>query len=150
MYDFKTGDLIGKKHPTNNQIIQIGIVIKDSVSSFIVQWTSYNKDFFMEKEGDIFMEELTTVEKRLKLAVRQMSGTLTEDDTTLLPEAAIIGTGVIFCYSPSKRRFINILRGIKVFVIDDSTINEDRVLIYTTDGFLVEIERRELLHTRYD
>jgi hypothetical protein len=96
------------------------------------------------------MEELTTVEKRLKLAVRQMSGTLTEDDTTLLPEAAIIGTGVIFCYSPSKRRFINILRGIKVFVIDDSTINEDRVLIYTTDGFLVEIERRELLHTRYD
>ena len=142
MYDFKTGDLIGKKHPTNNQIIQIGIVIKDSVSSFIVQWTSYNKDFFME--------ELTTVEKRLKLAVRQMSGTLTEDDTTLLPEAAIIGTGVIFCYSPSKRRFINILRGIKVFVIDDSTINEDRVLIYTTDGFLVEIERRELLHTRYD
>ena len=56
MYDFKTGDLIGKKHPTNNQIIQIGIVIKDSVSSFIVQWTSYNKDFFMEKEGDIFGE----------------------------------------------------------------------------------------------
>jgi hypothetical protein len=56
MYDFKTGDLIGKKHPTNNQIIQIGIVIKDSVSSFIVQWTSYNKDFFMEKEGDIFKE----------------------------------------------------------------------------------------------
>ncbi len=56
MYDFKTGDLVGKKHPTNNQIIQIGIVIKDSVSSFIVQWTSYNKDFFMEKEGDIFKE----------------------------------------------------------------------------------------------
>jgi len=79
-----------------------------------------------------------------------MSGTLTEDDTTLLPESAIVGTGIIFCYSPSKRRFIKILRGIKVFVIDDSTINEGRVLIYTTDGFLVEIERKELLHTRYD
>ena len=96
------------------------------------------------------MDELTEVEKRLKLAVRQMSGALTEDDTVLLPEAAISGKGIIFCYSPSKRRFVKILRGIKVFVIDDSTINPDRVLIYTIDGFLVEIEEDELIHTRYD
>jgi len=79
-----------------------------------------------------------------------MSGALTEDDSVLLPEASILGTGIIFCYSPSQRRFVKILRGIKALVIDDSTIDPNRVLIYTVDGFLVEIDSDELLHTGYD
>jgi hypothetical protein len=95
-------------------------------------------------------EELSEVQKRLKLAVRQMAGSLTESDSKLLPEVAIAGTGIIFCFSPSKRRMVKILRGIKAFVIDDSTISKDRVLIYTFDGYLVEIDKLELIHTGYD
>lgn len=95
-------------------------------------------------------EELSEVQKRLKLAVRQMAGSLTESDSELLPEVAISGSGIIFCFCPSKRRMVKILRGIKAFIIDDSTISEERVLIYTFDGHLVEIEESELIHTGYD
>ena len=56
MFDFKTGDLIAKNHPTQNKAIQIGIVVGHDLSSFMIQWTSYNKDFFMEKQEDIFKE----------------------------------------------------------------------------------------------
>jgi len=95
-------------------------------------------------------EELSEVQKRLKLAVRQMAGSLTESDSKLLPEVAIIGSGITFCFCPSKRRMVKILRGIKAFIIDDSTISKDRVLIYTFDGHLVEIDKSELIHTGYD
>ena len=31
-------------------------IIDHGVDTFLVKWTSFNKDFFMEKEGDIFKE----------------------------------------------------------------------------------------------
>ena len=87
--------------------------------------------------------------RRLKLAVRQMAGSLTESDY-LLPEVSIIGKGIIFCYSPSKRRFIKLQRGGKAFVIEEATSVHKKVLIFTFDGHLVEIGSDELLHTGYD
>jgi hypothetical protein len=95
-------------------------------------------------------EELSEVQKRLKLAVRQMAGSLTESDPKMLPEVAIAGSGILFCFCPSKKRMVRILRGIKAFIIDGCTISKDRVLIYTFDGQLVEIEKSELIHTGCD
>ena len=56
MYNFKTGDLVVKKHPSNNIILKTGVVISDSKTNIVVKWLSYNKDFFMEKTHDIFHE----------------------------------------------------------------------------------------------
>ena len=56
MYNFKTGDLVVKKHPSNNIVLKTGIVISDSDTNIVVKWLSYNKDFFMEKTHDIFHE----------------------------------------------------------------------------------------------
>ena len=56
MYKFKTGDLIAKKHPSNDIVLKTGVVISDSQTNIVVRWISYNKDFFMEKTHDIFHE----------------------------------------------------------------------------------------------
>ena len=57
MHDFKKGDLVGIRHPSEkDSAIKTGIVMETSQYNIIVQWTSYNKDFFMEKQGDIFEE----------------------------------------------------------------------------------------------
>jgi hypothetical protein len=56
MWNFKTGDLIAKLHPSNGYPLQIGLIIQEDEESFTVKWTSFNKNFFMAKEGDIFQE----------------------------------------------------------------------------------------------
>ena len=56
MYKFKTGDLVAKKHPSNNIVLKTGIIISDSDTNIVIKWFSYNKGFFMEKSHDIFHE----------------------------------------------------------------------------------------------
>ena len=56
MYNFKTGDLVAKKNPTDNTILKTGVVISESETNIVVKWLSYNKVFFMEKKHDIFHE----------------------------------------------------------------------------------------------
>ena len=56
MWKFKTGDLIAQQHPTKKKPLKIGLVICDDEESFTIKWTSFDKVFFMEKEGDIFAE----------------------------------------------------------------------------------------------
>jgi hypothetical protein len=56
MLNFRTGDLVAKRHPSLKLPLQVGIVICDDLASFTIKWTSFNKDFFMHKEEDIFKE----------------------------------------------------------------------------------------------
>ena len=56
MWTFKKGDLIAKVNPALGEPIQIGIIIEDNKNSFSIKWTSFNKTFFMEKQGEIFQE----------------------------------------------------------------------------------------------
>jgi len=56
MYKFKVGDLISKNHPQEGYILKSGVVVRSEKESFLVKWLSYNKNFFMEKEDDIFNE----------------------------------------------------------------------------------------------
>tara|TARA_Y100000310_G_scaffold294960_1_gene325866 strand:+ start:96 stop:350 length:255 start_codon:yes stop_codon:yes gene_type:complete len=48
--------LIAKIHPLIQKPLQVGIVIDHGVDTFLIKWISFNKEFFMEKEGDIFKE----------------------------------------------------------------------------------------------
>ena len=56
MWTFKKGDLIAKVNSALKEPIQIGIIIEDDNDSFSIKWTSFNKTFFMEKQGEIFQE----------------------------------------------------------------------------------------------
>ena len=58
MYKFQKGDLVARVHPTSGRPIrlQTGIIIKTTKGHFTISWVSYNKTFFMEKEGDIFSQ----------------------------------------------------------------------------------------------
>ena len=56
MWKFKTGDLIAQKHPNIDKPLRIGIVIEHCDDTMMIKCTSFNSDFFMEKEGDIFKE----------------------------------------------------------------------------------------------
>jgi len=56
MWTFKTGDLVAKIHPLVQKPLQVGLVISHDTDTFLIKWTSFDKDFFMEKEGDIFIE----------------------------------------------------------------------------------------------
>ena len=73
--------------------------------------------------------------------IKQISGNFDELEE-LLPEFVIVGTGVIYCYEPSSRTFINIERGTTAFVVDYST--NDRAMIYTCTNQIVEIDIDEL------
>ena len=95
--------------------------------------------------------------KKIKIAVKQMNGTLhdrTDEDGNeieLLPEIAIgKGTGYIHCYAPGKKRFIKVSQGQKGIVIDEMKENEEKCLVYTWDGFLVEIPIKEIYETGFD
>ena len=91
---------------------------------------------------------------RIKLAVKQLNGTLDHEgvdkDSELIPEIAIKGTGYLFCFSPGKKRFVKISRGIKGYIINSVENTLDKYLVYTWDGYLVEIYENELIFTGFD
>ena len=92
----------------------------------------------------------------IKLAVEQLNGKIPYktqeeiDKIELLPEYTVRGTGDIFCFCPSKKSFVKITRGQKVFIIDDERLDPEKFLVYTWDGFLVEIHVDELIETGFD
>jgi hypothetical protein len=89
----------------------------------------------------------------IKLAAEQMNGKIPYkeqeelDKINLVPEICIRGTGYLFCYQPESKSFINVKRGQKALVIED---RKDGYLIYTFDGFLVEINKEEVYFSEFD
>ena len=56
MHVFKKGDLVGLNQAATNKNVKTGIIVNQEKLGFTVRWTSYDKNFFMEKEDDIFSE----------------------------------------------------------------------------------------------
>ena len=69
------------------------------------------------------------------------------DKIELIPEICIKGTGYIFCYQPDSKSFVKIDRGQKALIMEE---RKDTYLIYTFDGFLIEIDKDEILATGFD
>jgi hypothetical protein len=90
---------------------------------------------------------------RIKLAAAQLNGRIPYkkqeeiDNIELIPEICIKGTGYIFCYQPDSKSFVKIDRGQKALIMEE---RKDTYLIYTFDGFLVEISKEEILTTGFD
>ena len=56
MHVFKKGELVGLNQAATNKNVKTGIIVNQEKLGFTVRWTSYDKNFFMEKEDVIFAE----------------------------------------------------------------------------------------------
>ena len=83
-------------------------------------------------------------EKRIKRILKQLAGKMSATDDELIPPVIIKGIGEIWCYAPTKRTVIKINRGTKAYVVDDTLDEYDRILIYTSNGYFVAIEKDEI------
>ena len=85
----------------------------------------------------------------LERLYKQLSGKITEDDI-LVPEAAIKGSGYIWCLKPSPVQVVRIPRGIKCYIVDDQKDALERIKVYTTLGHIILISEEELIYTGFD
>jgi len=83
------GDYVEQKHPIEASYLKRGIVVQSKNDSFVVQWLSYNKDFFLEFKGDVF-EELN---RRYLLTKMSYARTNDRTDIVILSKAGINGVG---------------------------------------------------------
>jgi len=96
-------------------------------------------------------DDFENTKDRIKRIIKQFAGSLSEsDDFELIPQYGIKGRGDIHCFYPGKRIFIKIARSTKVYIIEKETNEYGRVLIYTFNGEIVEIEREELEYIGFD
>ena len=56
MHEIKLGDFVAQSHPVENFLLKKGIVIQSLKDSFVVQWLTYNKEFYMDSEDEVFEE----------------------------------------------------------------------------------------------
>lgn len=96
---------------------------------------------------DKLPKPLSRLQRRLKKIMKQVSGDVENISGDLIPEMAIVGTGVVYCYSPSAREFVKINRGTRAYILKHY---EEKVLIYTMEGHIVEIEEDELIFIGFD
>ena len=81
--------------------------------------------------------------------INQLNGEPSED-VELIPEYYIKGRGDIYCFQPSSKTYVKILRNQKVFVLDDKKDFLNRILIYTNCGRIIEIDSSELEYLGFD
>tara|TARA_R110002020_G_scaffold127615_1_gene286193 strand:+ start:3447 stop:3752 length:306 start_codon:yes stop_codon:yes gene_type:complete len=101
------------------------------------------------------MANYDEIKRKLKLAMKQMTGTFQGDtDIEPLPEVCIKGgNGSIFCLTyPQRKSFIAISRGTKALLINDHDEIEhlEHLIVYTFSGQLIEIDKEDLIFTGYD
>jgi hypothetical protein len=96
-------------------------------------------------------DEFENSKDRIRRIVKQFAGSVSEgDDFELVPQYGIKGSGDIHCFYPNKRIFIKIARGTKIFIIEEKVNEQGRVLIYTFNGEIVEIDPEELEYIGFD
>ena len=86
----------------------------------------------------------------MRQIIRQLSGKIEAGGGDLIPEVAIQGRGIIYCYAPDRKYCIKIPRGIKGYVVDEEEDSLGRILLYTWTGEMIEIEPEELIYTGFD
>ena len=87
-------------------------------------------------------------EKKLKKIIQQLSGDVENIDGELVEPLIIRGSGSIYCYNPNTREFVYVFRGTAVYLITE--LKDDKFLIYTTTGYVLEIETQELIDIGFD
>ena len=70
---------------------------------------------------------------RIEQIIRQITGKKLDKSVNMISPAMIKGSGIIFLWAPTKKTFIKVNRGIRVYVVSYDMDEKDRILIY--DGF---------------
>lgn len=83
------GDYVGQIHPSSDMILKKGIVVETRKDSYEVQWLSFNKEFWMEFEGDAFAE----LNRRYLLTRMSYSRSNMYTDIIILSKAGGNGVG---------------------------------------------------------
>tara|TARA_R110002124_G_scaffold147617_1_gene312914 strand:+ start:3085 stop:3354 length:270 start_codon:yes stop_codon:yes gene_type:complete len=83
------GDFIGQMCPNKSNIIKKGIVIESLPDSYVVQWLTYDKTFWMEFQHPVF-EELNRSYLLTKMSIHRKNS---EVDITILNKAGYYGVG---------------------------------------------------------
>ena len=85
------------------------------------------------------------ITKRLKLIVNQSAGKIENpEETEMIPEHIIKGSGVIYCLLTDNRTFVKVCRGITVYVIQEKYGINEHNLVYTQYGEIILIDPREM------
>ena len=92
-------------------------------------------------------KKLSKLQERLRTIMRQISGDVENISGELVPEMTIKGHGALYCYCPSSREFVKINRGTRAYILKHYI---EKVLIYTIEGYVVEIDEEELIYIGYD
>ena len=79
-----------------------------------------------------------------KNLVKQITGTLRYDDGELVPYHYIIGVGTIWCYHPSTKAMIRLVRGTKLYVLDMEQGDDHQCLAYTDSRNIIIIDKDEI------
>lgn len=83
------GDYVGQIHPASDMILKKGIVVEAKKESYEVQWLSFNKDFWMEFEGEAFAE----LNKRYLLTRMSYNRSNDKADIIILSKVGANGVG---------------------------------------------------------
>ena len=83
------GDFVGQMCPNKTTILKKGIVIQSLTDSYIVQWLTYNKKFWMDFEHPVF-EELNRSYLLTKMSIHRKNN---EVDIRILSKAGKNGLG---------------------------------------------------------
>mgnify|MGYP003118474137 CR=1 FL=1 len=83
-------------------------------------------------------------EKKFKLLVKQISGTVSETDGDLVPFHQIKGTGPIWCFQITTKSMIRLHRGSALYVLDMGSERDIECLALTKDGIVIVIDKEEI------
>ena len=89
-------------------------------------------------------------EAKIKRIIKQATGMSTAEDGALVPPIIIKGNGHIWCYAPTKHKFLRIPRGTQAYIVDDNEDEKGRILIYTVLAELLLIEPGETRTTGFN
>jgi|1_EtaG_2_1085319.scaffolds.fasta_scaffold05479_3 hypothetical protein len=87
---------------------------------------------------------LSPIEKRLKDILKQVAGDVENMEGDLFSPFLIRGKGILYCYAPHSREFVKVCRRARVYILEEENM-EGKALIYTPEGYIVEIEGAELV-----
>ena len=83
------GDFVAQIHPDKTMILKKGIVVESLKDSYVVEWLSFNKVFWMEFRGEVFAE----LNKRYLLTQMSYHRKNRNADITILSKAGKNGVG---------------------------------------------------------
>ena len=71
--------------------------------------------------------------ERVKQIVSQFTGKNIDKKSEMIMPSKIVGTGIIYLFSPVKKTLLKINRGILVYIVSYEMDERDRILVY--DGY---------------